>query len=59
MATGLGVLGLAPQVFWNLTPKEFDAALRGRFGYAGSSPSLSRPEFDQLMQLFPDMETGE
>jgi uncharacterized phage protein (TIGR02216 family) len=29
---GLGVLGLAPDVFWAMTPREFDAALRGRLG---------------------------
>ena len=36
MAIGLGVLGFAPAVFWALTPKELDAALRGRFGDARS-----------------------
>jgi uncharacterized phage protein (TIGR02216 family) len=54
MATGLGVLGLAPDVFWRMTPKELDAALRGRFGAGGTAPPLTRTEFDQLMQLFPD-----
>ena len=54
MEIGLGVLGLAPAVFWALTPKEFDAALSGRFGARASRAPLSRLELDALMQLFPD-----
>ena len=54
MAIGLGVLGLAPVVFWALTPKEFDAALRGRFGDGVKAGSLSRGDLGQLMQQFPD-----
>lgn len=54
MAIGIGVLGLAPAVFWALTPKELDAALRGRFGEAHSVTALSRGELGDLMQQFPD-----
>lgn len=54
MAIGLGVLGLAPAVFWALTPKELDAALRGRFGDARNVSALSRGELGDLMQQFPD-----
>ncbi len=35
MAVGFGVLGLAPQVFWAMTPKELEAALRGPLGGCG------------------------
>ncbi|MBR2536188.1 MAG: phage tail assembly chaperone [Hyphomicrobium sp.] len=54
MAIGLGVLGLAPAIFWALTPKELDAALRGRFGDARAVSALSRGELGDLMQQFPD-----
>lgn len=54
MAIGLGVLGLAPAVFWALTPKELDCALRGRFGEARSITALSHGELGTLMQQFPD-----
>ncbi len=54
MAAGLGSLGLPPSDFWRMTPKEIDAALRGRFGVAVTSEAPSRHEIDKLMQLFPD-----
>lgn len=54
MAAGLGVLGLAPPVFWAMTPREFDAALRGRLGGAVASAAPTRAEFNALMQEFPD-----
>ena len=54
MAMGLGVLSLPPSVFWALTPKEFDATLRGRFGKGNAMASLPRREFDALMQQYPD-----
>jgi uncharacterized phage protein (TIGR02216 family) len=54
MEIGLGLLGLTPLVFWAMTPKELDAALRGRFG-AGAPSALSRGDLGQLMQQFPDV----
>lgn len=54
MAIGFGVLGIAPLVFWALTPKELDAALRGRFGDARTITALSRGELGDLMKQFPD-----
>jgi uncharacterized phage protein (TIGR02216 family) len=54
MATGLGVLALTPDVFWRMTPKELDAAMRGRFGAGATAPPLSRIELQELMQLYPD-----
>jgi uncharacterized phage protein (TIGR02216 family) len=54
MAAGLGTLGLAPAVFWSMTPREFDAALRGRVGGAGAPEAPSRVELANLMQRFPD-----
>ena len=54
MAAGLGSLGIPASEFWRMTPKEIDAALRGRFGSALTPAVPSRAELDQLMQLFPD-----
>lgn len=54
MDIGLGVLGLAPLVFWALTPKELDAALRGRFGRSANGAAPSLADLSALMQAFPD-----
>ena len=54
MAVGLGVLALPPSEFWRVTPKEIDAALRGRFGASLGSNLPSRADLDHLMHLFPD-----
>ena len=54
MAIGLGVLALSPKVFWVMTPREFDAALRGRFGEARGDGALSQHDLARLMQQFPD-----
>ncbi|MEZ5900699.1 MAG: phage tail assembly chaperone [Hyphomicrobiaceae bacterium] len=54
MALGLGVLGLPPDTFWTMTPRELDAMLRGRFGDGASRQALSRHELANLMQQFPD-----
>jgi uncharacterized phage protein (TIGR02216 family) len=55
MAIGLGVIGFAPEVFWRLTPKEFEAALRGRFGPEAGVAPLTHADLDMLMQRFPDL----
>lgn len=53
MAAGLGALRLPPPVFWAMTPRELEAALRGAFGVAAQAP-LSRAELSALMTAFPD-----
>ncbi|MFM9848753.1 MAG: phage tail assembly chaperone [Hyphomicrobiaceae bacterium] len=54
MATGLGLLGLAPSHFWSMTPRELAAATRGALGSSAPDASLSRSDFDRLQQRFPD-----
>jgi uncharacterized phage protein (TIGR02216 family) len=54
MEIGFGVLGLAPLTFWSLTPRELQAALRGRLGLSGETLSLSRKDLDALMRRYPD-----
>ena len=54
MEMGLGALGLAPTVFWSLTPRELQAALRGKFGMTGESQAPTRNELEALMHQYPD-----
>ena len=49
---GLGVLRLAPEQFWRMTPRELAyavAAVRGPH-----HGPMDRAAFDTLMQMFPD-----
>lgn len=57
MAAGLGTLGLAPVTFWAMTPRELDAALKGRLGDSAPSRAPSRSTLDRLLEQFPDVET--
>ncbi|MBV1705854.1 MAG: phage tail assembly chaperone [Hyphomicrobiales bacterium] len=52
MAFGLGVLRLAPAVFWQMTTRELHAAWEGVYGRAATS--LTRAALDDLMAAFPD-----
>jgi uncharacterized phage protein (TIGR02216 family) len=54
MAAGLGALRLAPPVFWAMTPRELEAALRGAFGGTHHAEPMSRAELAALMDAFPD-----
>ncbi len=54
MAAGLGLLRLPPPVFWAMTPKELEAALRGLLGPLSPVSPLSRSALAQLMSRFPD-----
>lgn len=56
MDIGLGVLGLAPAVFWSLTPRELQAMLCGKFGTSGEGLAPTRVQLDALMQQYPDSE---
>ena len=57
MRFGLGVIGLGPTEFWNLTPSEFEAAVKGRLGKLTDASPLSRDRLNALLQRFPDGET--
>jgi uncharacterized phage protein (TIGR02216 family) len=52
MEIGLGRLGRSPQEFWNMTPKELEAAVAGAIGVA--SAPLSRRDLEEMMARFPD-----
>ena len=53
MAVGFGALGLSPDTFWSMTPKELEAALRGKFGGVSEGPPR-RADVASLMRRFPD-----
>jgi uncharacterized phage protein (TIGR02216 family) len=54
MTAGLGMLRLAPEDFWSMTPRELDAALRGDFGVVATQPAMTRSDLAALMTAFPD-----
>jgi uncharacterized phage protein (TIGR02216 family) len=55
MIAGFGHLHLASRDFWAMTPREFDAALRGHLGLDAAGPTLSRQSLDHLIAAFPDV----
>lgn len=48
---GLGQLGLAPEVFWRLTPVE----LRIMLGAEAAAPPLTRARLEELAAAYPDI----
>ena len=55
MRFGLGVVGLGPDEFWKMTPREFQAAVEGRLGRLNEP--MGRDGFEALARRFPDQET--
>ena len=51
MAFAFGVLKLTPDVFWAMTPREFDAAAAP---YLSKGQSTGRGTLAALMEKFPD-----
>jgi len=49
---GLGVLKLAPDAFWRMTPRELALAAKALNPQSGA---IDRPGLAQLMQRFPDV----
>jgi uncharacterized phage protein (TIGR02216 family) len=49
---GLGVLGLAPESFWRMTPRELALAIEALTGRGGAT--LPRAGLAELMKRFPD-----
>jgi uncharacterized phage protein (TIGR02216 family) len=52
MGFGLGVLRLAPDHFWRMTPRELARAVEAVTGRAGAP--LDRTAFAELMMRYPD-----
>ncbi|PLX36995.1 MAG: phage tail assembly chaperone [Hyphomicrobiales bacterium] len=57
MEVGMGVLSLAPDVFWRMTLAEFNAAVAGYMERNGSKPQgggMTRDRLKELMKRYPD-----
>ncbi|MGB0853838.1 MAG: phage tail assembly chaperone [Pikeienuella sp.] len=54
MRFGLGVLGLSPDEFWKMSPREFTAAAEGRLGNLARAKAMRRETFADLTREFPD-----
>ena len=58
MAFAFGVLGMAPENFWAMTPPEWLMAFEGfrkKHGMADITPSdISRDDLHELIHRFPD-----
>ena len=54
MRAGMQGLGLAPEVFWRLTPIELKIML----GADRIAPTLTRARLDELAAAFPDIRKG-
>ena len=60
MQLGLGALRLPPDVFWTMTPVEFQRALEGAGILASDGAGLwmERATLEGLMARFPDKDRG-
>ena len=58
MRFGLGALGLAPSEFWKMTPREFDAAMKGVLGRFGDDVAMDAAGLTALSARFPDEGAG-
>ena len=54
MGFGFGVLKLAPDTFWRMTPRELAHAIRAVRGPVATP--MQRVDFDALLRAFPDKE---
>lgn len=55
MRLGLGALRLPPEVFWEMTPREFSRALEGAgLASSGAMAGMRRGDLEALMARFPD-----
>ncbi|MEA2884109.1 MAG: hypothetical protein QOH32_3365 [Bradyrhizobium sp.] len=57
MQFGFGVLHLAPDAFWRMTPRELAQAIVGVRG--PTVMPMARAELDALMRRFPDQENSD
>lgn len=56
LQTGLGILQLTPEIFWNMTMIEFTSACEGFAKFHTSEPDtpMTRDEMQDLMERYPD-----
>ncbi len=54
MKFGLGVLGLSPQGFWAMTPRELNAAFCAHLEMRRGAGATERETLEKLLKEFPD-----
>lgn len=56
MEIGLGIVGLSPEDFWNMSIIEFYSALEGfkEFNTDQSKKPLTKDELQDMMERYPD-----
>ena len=56
LQTGLGILQLTPETFWNMTMIEFNSACEGfsKFHSSSSDTPMTKDEMEDLMERYPD-----
>jgi hypothetical protein len=55
MEIGLGAMGMRASEFWDQSPGEWYAAIRGfQQFHSAKPPPLSRDELNDLMERYPD-----
>ena len=56
MEIGLGILGLSPESFWNMSLIEFFSAVEGfkEFKTDQSKKPLNKDELHDMMERYPD-----
>lgn len=59
MAFGFGKLRLSPTVFWSMSLRELNAAIRWHLPNQGNAIAMNRGSLDALMNQFPDKDHGE
>ena len=52
----VGMMGMRPMDFWDLSPREMYLAIKGfkQFNGANKEKPMDRAELDDLMELYPD-----
>ena len=52
----LGMIGMQPSEFWNLSPREMWETIKGfkQFHAATKEEPMSNEELENLMELYPD-----
>lgn len=50
------MIGIPPESFWNMSPKEVYRTLSGFMEYSGNQKDepMGRDELEELMELYPD-----
>tara|TARA_Y100000816_G_scaffold263487_1_gene221897 strand:- start:2099 stop:2251 length:153 start_codon:yes stop_codon:yes gene_type:complete len=50
------MIGIPPESFWNMSPKEVYRTLAGFMEYSGNEKEepMGRAELEELMELYPD-----